>query len=94
MAELARRREILIFRSAAEREQLAQAYRQLRRPIRLVKLAVGLARSIKAHPELALGLTAIFVSGRSGKWGKLPLRLWMGWQMLRPLQAWWSRRRG
>ena len=90
LTELARRREILISRSAAQREELAHAYRQLRAPLQILKMMVGLAQTVAAHPELVVGLGAFFIG--SGRWRKLPLQLWMGWQALRPLWAWWSRR--
>jgi hypothetical protein len=89
LAELARRREILISRSAAQREELAQAYQDLRRPLQIVKMMVGLAQTLAAHPELAAGLGAFFIG--SGRWRKLPLQLWMGWQALRPLRFLWSK---
>ncbi|MGH7773951.1 MAG: YqjK family protein [Candidatus Binatia bacterium] len=93
LAELARRRESLISRAAAQRDQLAQSYQPLQRSIRFVSRVVGLMQFFKAHPALVMGVTALIVSARWGKLGKLPQRLWMGWQILQPLQAWWSRKR-
>ncbi|MGH7830758.1 MAG: hypothetical protein ACREP8_11330 [Candidatus Binatia bacterium] len=93
LADLARRREMLIARSTAHREQLAQACRQLRGSMRFVEPAVGLIQTLKAHPALVMALTAVLVGARRFHWKKLPVQFLMGWRILRPLGAWWSRRR-
>ena len=85
--QLARRREILIARSAAEREQLAEAYQQLQKPIRLAKMVAGAIQTLKAHPAFVMGLAALLVGTRKGKWQRLLGRAWLSWEALRRLQG-------
>lgn len=93
LAELARRRESLISQSAGQREQLSQAYQRLLSSIQFVKIALGAIRVIKAHPAAVMGLTALLAGTRWTKFPRLGRWLWMGWTILKPFQAWRSRRR-
>ena len=87
-AELARRREYLISRSAAERELLARNCRQLENSLRFIQTARGLIQLLVRPPTWLLGLTALFLGKRRNKLG-LPLGLF--WLILRRFQAWRSR---
>ena len=91
--KLARRREVLIARAAGEREQLAQAYQQLQKPIRLAKMVVGTIQTLKAHPAFVMGLAALLVGTRKGKWQRLLGQAWLSWEALRRLQALWFKGR-
>jgi len=93
LVELARRRESLVSRSAVQREQLAQAYRQMQKPATLINALGGVFRTLKEHPALLTSLTAVFVGARRRGLGKLALALGIAFWALRPLRAWWSKRR-
>ena len=90
---LARRREVLIARSAGQREQLAESYQQLQKPIRLARMVAGAIQTLKAHPAFVMGLAALLVGTRKGKWQRLLGRAWLSWEALRRLQALWSKGR-
>jgi hypothetical protein len=87
---LTRRREMLVARAAIQRAELAQAYGELRKPLQIFDLCIGVVQSVARRPPLAVAVAAAFL--RSGRLGKLPLKLWIGWQALRPLRFWWSKR--
>jgi hypothetical protein len=77
--ELARRKESLITRAAAERGELAQIYRRFEGTARLADFALRLVDLLRTHPVLVAGITTLLASGRLKK---LPIWLLLAGKML------------
>ena len=90
LAELARRRESLVIRSAAERERLARNCLRFEKSLRFIQTAGGLIHLLRKPPAWLLGLAALFL-GKRGKRFSLPLGLF--WLVLRRFRAWRLRER-
>ena len=93
LIELARRKERLIARTAAQRSVIADAYHRWQMPASMVDRGVAVARVLKSHPLLlAIGVAVAAAVGRRG------LLHWIGrglvaWRTWRALGA-WVRRHG
>ena len=88
LIELARRKERLIARTAAQRTAIADAYRRWQKPASMVDRGVAVARFVKAHPLLlAIGVAAAAALGRRNllQWAG---RAWVAWRTWRALGAW------
>ncbi len=86
-AELAQRRQSLLHQSARQREELLQSFRELRASLSPVGGLFALIRTIKAHPALLMGLTALVLGARRGKLDPTSKRPGLGGWILRLLQA-------
>ena len=86
-ADLARRRQSLIERSARQRGGLAQSYRELQASLSPLRGLFGLIKTLKAHPTLVMGLAALMFGARRGKLDNTSKRLGLGRRILRLLQA-------
>ncbi|MBI3000683.1 MAG: hypothetical protein HYY46_19860 [Deltaproteobacteria bacterium] len=84
LAELARHRESLISRSAAQRKELLQNYRELERPVKFVKGLIRVIQTLSAHPAVVIGVTALLLGARRRK---LINPLGLGWRLLNLFQA-------
>ena len=84
LAELARYRESLISRSAVQRKELLQNYRELERSVRFVKGLIRVIQTLRLHPAVVIGLTALLLSPRRRK---LINPLGLGWRLLNLFQA-------
>ncbi|MBI4489567.1 MAG: hypothetical protein HY694_10825 [Deltaproteobacteria bacterium] len=71
-----------------QREELIRNYRELRSPLRFVKGLTRVIQTLRVHPAVAVGLTALLLSTRRGKLLN-PLRLC--WRLLTLFQALRSR---
>ncbi len=94
LAELARKREGLIARSAAQREQLRGLVRQLERPLAFADKGLAAAQFVRAHPLAFAGggaVVAYLVSRRLGGLRKLAGMAWGGWKMVSRARSWWSK---
>jgi len=63
LAKIARRRQGLLSRSAAERQALARNWQQLEKSL-LIRAAGGLLLALKSSPAWLLGLGALFLRKR------------------------------
>ncbi len=52
---------MLIAQSAAQREQLARAYRQIMKPVWFVESGVGIIEIFRNHPIITAGLLALLL---------------------------------
>lgn len=86
-AELAQRRQSLLNQSARQREELARSYRDVRASLSPLRGLFGLIRTLKAHPALLMGLTALVLGARRGKPDNTSKRLGLGGWVLRLLRA-------
>lgn len=91
LRDLAIRKNRLIVRCAAEREQWAGIYRRLRTPIKIAATLIGAVQVLKARPEIIIAISSLAVKGRGATLGKAVERAIMLVQIYRPLRAWWSR---
>lgn len=97
LEELGRRKELLISRSAFQREQLAHLSRQIQRPATLVKAAAGafqVFRTVKTHPRLATSLAAVLMGSLRPRLAKLALPLWTAWWVYGQLKSRRSKKPG
>jgi hypothetical protein len=93
LVELARRRERLTARTAAQRTIVADAYQRWQKPAGLVDRGLAVVRFLKSHPLLsAIVVAAAAAAGRRKlvRWGG---RGWVAWRTVRALGA-WARRFG
>ena len=89
--ELARRKERLIARAAAQREAIAGAVHALEKPIEVVDRVVAATRFLQAHPVLvAAVVVALVVFRRQGIVGLLTRGL-AAWRIWRSLATWKGR---
>lgn len=86
-AELAQRRQSLLNQSARQREELGRSYRDVRASLSPLRGLFGLIRTLKAHPALLMGLTALVLGARRGKLDHTSKRPGLGGWILRLLQA-------
>lgn len=93
LAELTRRREELVARSAAQREQLARCLDRIQVPWKLLNIGVSAVHLIRQHPSVFMGVTSFLASRRGGRIKKTAGRLLLCWQIFRPLRQWWIRQR-
>ena len=93
LVELARGKERLIARTAAQRTAIAGAYQRWQKPASMLDRGIAVARFLKAHPLLsAIGVAAAAALGRRNlvQWAG---RGWVAWRTWRALGA-WARRHG
>jgi len=88
LAELARRKERLIARTAAQRSVIADVYHRWQMPVSLLDRGVAVARFLRSHPLLlAVGVAVAAAVGRRNLlyWAG---RGWVAWRTGRALGAW------
>lgn len=91
LIELARRKERLIARTAAQRTAVAAAYQRWQKPASMLDRGIAVARFLKAHPLLlAIGVAAAAAVGRRNLLHWIG-RGWVAWRAGRTLGAWVSR---
>jgi hypothetical protein len=97
--EIARRKKILIERCAQEREELAASLRLFHLPFNLGAVLKRAGKLLHAYP-LAAGLSSLVVIGYGVKLTRAARKLLEAARKLleavrtiRPLWAWWSKRR-
>ena len=91
--ELARRKQALIEKAAAERLQIASAYKQIRAPLDVSGLLYRIGRTLRTHPLVAAGVSTFVISGVSKKLltvGRLVFGLR---RVILPVWNWWLKRR-
>jgi glutathione S-transferase len=88
LIDIARRKERLIARCAAQRETIAEAFRELRKPIAVADRALAAARFLGAHPVLVLAAVAGVVALRRRKVLSLVTSGLTAWRMWRAIAAW------
>jgi hypothetical protein len=100
LGEIARRKERLIGRTAAQRAAMADAWHYWQQPAHVVDRGIAAARFLKSHPLLlGMGVAAAVVLGRRNLLGWIS-RGWVAWRALRSFTAWakksgiWSRQPG
>jgi hypothetical protein len=88
LSESARRRESLISRAEAQREDLRNILHEMRKPFRLVGAGLALHPILKLTPAVGLGLTAFYLIFRPRRKPKRPQLIGIvGWLFLRLLRA-------
>src|SRR5262245_61681953 len=89
--ELARRKERLIARAAAQREAIAGALHALEKPIEVIDRAVAAGRFLRAHPVLVAALVIALVVFRRRRIVGLVTRGLAAWRIWRSLSTWKGR---
>jgi hypothetical protein len=85
--EIARRKERLIARCAAQRGAIAEAFRDLEGPVKVVERALVVTRFLRAHPVVvALVVAGLVVFRRRSVLGVLTrgLAVWRMWRAVTP----------
>src|SRR5512143_1665289 len=83
LIELAERRATLMERAAAERVELSRAWAPWRKGLLILDHGAQAVRSLKNHPELAVGGVALLVVLRPWRMAKWVPRGWLLWRMVR-----------
>ena len=89
--ELARRKERLIARAAAQREAIAGAVHALEKPIEVVDRVVAATRFLQAHPVLVAAVVVALVVFRRQRIVGLLTRGLAAWRIWRSLGTWKGR---
>ena len=85
LAQLHVRRERLIAKSAAQRDELALLVVPLRRPVHVADRAVAGAQYLRAHPGVVVIAVAAFVvlsPKRAFRWARRAFGLWRGYRLV------------
>jgi hypothetical protein len=73
--KLMERRNMLLARISAQREQLTEIGMQLRSPLAMLDKGVAVARFLRFHPLLIAGVAALFLIRRRN----VADMIWVGW---------------
>ena len=84
--DIARRKQVLIEKAAAERAELAAAYHRIRSPFDLGHAIFGIGRALKAYPIIAAAISSILVSGYAGKLLKGAGEIFKLWRLALPIR--------
>jgi hypothetical protein len=91
LTEIARRKERLIARGAAQRVAIAEEFYELRQPIEVVERALAVTRFLRAHPVVvAVVVAGLIVFRRRSVLGLLTRGL-AAWRMWRAIAPWLDR---
>ena len=93
LEEIVRRKQALIARCAEDRMELTAACKQIRGPIHIGTLFVRITKALKTYPLIAAGVSSLLVSGYGGKLTRSAFELLQLWKLLKPIGAWWTKRR-
>ena len=93
LAEIARRKQLLIERCEGDRQELVSSLGRVRPTLGLGALLLTLGGFLKAYPVLVTGVSALLVSGYGGKLTKPAGQLLSLGQAIRPLWSWWAKSR-
>lgn len=78
---LAEQRAKLLARAASQREELAQAFSSLHRPLALADKGLNALRYVGQHPVLIAGVVAVALVMRPKRWLMLLQNGWLVWRM-------------
>ncbi len=88
LAELERKRAVLVARAAEQRASLAAAFVPLQGPAALADRGVQVARFLKRYPAILaaiVAVTALLRPRRAWKWGRRAFVVWRMWRnVVRP----------
>jgi hypothetical protein len=91
LIEIARRKERLVARCAAQRGTIAEAFRDLEGPVKVVERALSVTRFLRAHPvAVAVVVAGLVVFRRRSVLG-LATRALAVWRMWRAVIPWLER---
>jgi hypothetical protein len=93
LAEIARRKELLIARCEGDRQEVAVSVGRVRPALSVGALLLTLAGFLKAYPVLVTGVSALLVSGYGGRFTRSAGKLLALGQAIRPLWSWWAKSR-
>jgi len=85
LAQVRARRERLIARSAAQRDELALLIAPLRRPVLAADRALAGAQYLRAHPGavlIAVAALVVLSPKRAFRWARRAFGLWRGYRLL------------
>jgi hypothetical protein len=82
LESLAQRRLELVARADAQRAQLADYYRQIEAPVRLIQAGLGFANSLRRSPVLMAGTAAVLWRTPWRRMARVPRLLWRGWKVV------------
>lgn len=91
LIEIARRKERLIARTAAQRAAVGESFLQLRGPIDVVDRGLEMARFLRGHPLLVAAVVAAVVAFRHRGVVSLAGGLLTAWRLWKSMSAWSSR---
>jgi hypothetical protein len=93
LEELARRKQALIERCAQERAELAAVSSQIRSPLHLGAVILGVTKLLKTYPLVAAGISSLLVSGYGSKFTRSAATLTQLGRLVLPVLSWISKRR-
>jgi hypothetical protein len=86
-SEIVRRKERLIARCEAQRNEIADVFHDLERPIALADRGLNIFRFLRAHPVLVSGAIALVVALSRRSTAGLVARALAGWRLWRGLST-------
>jgi hypothetical protein len=81
--ELARRREALIVRAQAQRDEFARYNAQFEAPVRAAETVLGFLNILRRSPLAITGLTALLVRTPWRRLSRIPKWAWRGWKVVK-----------
>ena len=90
LVQVRARRERLIAKSAAQRDELALLIAPLRRPARTIDHAVAGAQYLRAHPGvvvIAVAALVVLSPKRAFRWARRAFGLWRGYRLVARMLA-------
>lgn len=91
-AQLRRRRQLLLARAAAQRDEVAFVAAQLQHRLRIVNLGFAAGQVLRNHPLLALAGTSLLMRAPGGKLISWISRVYTGWELFGALRKQWTQR--
>jgi hypothetical protein len=91
LIEIARRKERLIARTAAQRAAIGESFLQLQGPIGVVDRGLEIARFLRGHPLLVAAVVAAVVAFRRRGVVSLVGSLLTAWRLWKSMSVWSSR---
>lgn len=89
---LRRRRQLLVARAAAQRDEVGFVAAQLQHRLRIVNLGFSAGQVLRDHPLLALAGTTLLLRTPGGKLVTWLSRVYTGWELLGALRKQWAQR--
>lgn len=93
LAELARRKEVLVAQCARERDEVGAGLNRLRVPFDLTGVVFGISKTLKTHPLIAAGVSSLLASGYARKLVKMAGESLKLWRLFLPILRWWKTKR-
>ena len=90
--QLRRRRELLVLRAAAQRDEVSFVAAQLQQRMRILDLGFAVGQILRDHPLLALAGTSLLWRAPRNKLVIWMSRVYTGWELFSVVRQQWAQR--